>query len=277
MIFNHTLFQEPNEMLEAVLLDLDNTMILFDEMTYFRQYFARIGRAFDDLFTPQDLQQRIVEAILALDRNSGAMSNQEFFMQHFMDGVPFLPDNLWRRFEQFYENEYGRFGVEVHTPQGLHAALETLRENRLKLVVATNPMYPLRAIEKRMAWGGVNPRDFDLITHMGNMSFVKPRLEYYLEICQKMGLHPPDCLMVGNDPVNDMIAGNTGMKTYLTIEADAVDYSSLTLTTDGDRKPADIPSPDFSGPFGEILRVIGCFQTRMKICFENLPRQAENE
>jgi FMN phosphatase YigB (HAD superfamily) len=87
------------------------------------------------------------------------------------------------------------------------------------------------------------------------MSFVKPRLGYYRQICHKIGLDPRDCLMVGNDPVNDMIARKTGMQTYRTTEAEAVDYTSLTLTAKKKRGPGNIPPPDFSGPFEGIAQL----------------------
>jgi FMN phosphatase YigB (HAD superfamily) len=240
---------------KAVLLDLDNTMILFDEMTYFKHYFARLGRRFEDLFAPRELQHRIVRATLALANSRGAMSNRERFMRHFADGLHPLPPDLWQRFERFYRMEYDHFGIEVRTPGGLHKTLEKLRQSGLQLVLATNPVYPLRAIEKRLGWGGIDPRDFALITHMENMAFVKPHLGYYRQICRKIGLDPTDCIMVGNDPVNDIIARNTGMQTYLTTEADDVDYTSLNLTAGEMRGPGNTPPPDFSGPFEGIAEL----------------------
>lgn len=56
---------------------------------------------------------------------------------------------------------------------------------------------------------------FSLITHAGNMHHVKPNREYYQEICNLMDREPTECLMIGNDPVFDLSAGLTGMKTFL--------------------------------------------------------------
>jgi len=47
-----------------------------------------------------------------------------------------------------------------------------------------------------------------LVTHIENMSFCKPRIEYYLEICWKIDEPPEACLMVGNDPINGATARN---------------------------------------------------------------------
>jgi FMN phosphatase YigB (HAD superfamily) len=123
-------------------------------------------------------------------------------------------------------------------------------------VVASNPIFPLIVQQKRMAWAGIDRFRFDLVTHIENMSFVKPRLEYYLQICEKICEAPEECLMVGNDSINDMVAGVTGMKTYLTTEVGEIDYSSLRLTVDEDSAPERIPVPDFSGPFADVACVV---------------------
>jgi len=89
------------------------------------------------------------------------------------------------------------------------------------------------------------------------MSFCKPRTEYYLEISQKIGEPPETCMMVGNDPVNDLIAAHTGMKTYLTDDSkDAgrvrVDTSNILQTL----QLSDIPTPDFKGPLSKVPEAV---------------------
>ena len=83
------------------------------------------------------------------------------------------------------------------------------------MVLASNPIFPLDVQMKRLAWAKLDHLPFELATHIENMSFCKPRIEYYLEISKKIGAPPETCMMVGNDPVNDLIAAHAGMKTYL--------------------------------------------------------------
>jgi len=40
-------------------------------------------------------------------------------------------------------------------------------------------------------------------------------VKYYEEILQQLALDPAECLMVGNDVGEDMVAGKLGMKTFL--------------------------------------------------------------
>ncbi|MDL2302445.1 hypothetical protein LJC58_08835, partial [Lachnospiraceae bacterium OttesenSCG-928-D06] len=38
---------------------------------------------------------------------------------------------------------------------------------------------------------------------------------YYQEILDKIGIKAEECLMIGNNAVDDMVAAETGMETYL--------------------------------------------------------------
>jgi FMN phosphatase YigB (HAD superfamily) len=110
---------------------------------------------------------------------------------------------------------------------------------------------------KRLAWAGLDHFHFDLVTHIENMSFCKPRIEYYLEICRKINESPQACMMVGNDPINDMVAARGGLKTYLT--DDSKDSWRVTLEASEDQlkdQIRDIPEPDFKGPLSGLSLVL---------------------
>lgn len=63
-----------------------------------------------------------------------------------------------------------------------------------------------------MNWIGLSEKDFHLITDMESFHFCKPDPRYYLEICEKIGVLPEDCVMYGDDEVNDGACEKTGMK-----------------------------------------------------------------
>ena len=56
--------------------------------------------------------------------------------------------------------------------------------------------------------------------------------------------------MVGNDPVNDMIVGSIGMKTYLVTDSDPAGLE-VSRTAYG-VTPSDVPKPDFEGPLQAV-------------------------
>ena len=54
-----------------------------------------------------------------------------------------------------------------------------------------------------------------IYTTYENIGYCKPSPEYYKEILRRMNISPEDCMMVGNDTDEDMIAETLGMKVFL--------------------------------------------------------------
>ena len=244
-------------MLNAILLDLDNTLVLFDELKYYNIYFEKLSRHFADDFAPDELKERVVNGTMALRHNNGEKSNRQCFMGVFAKGCEAESDVLWERFMAFYRKAYDDIKLAVAVPEGLHQVMGRLRQTGLKLVIASNPIFPVIAQKKRLQWGNLEPAWFDLFTNIENMRYVKPTIDYYVQTCQMVGEAPEACLMVGNDPVNDMAAARAGLMTYRTTDAEVVDYASLTLTDEQRSKsPRDIPEPDHTGPFSGVADVV---------------------
>jgi FMN phosphatase YigB (HAD superfamily) len=246
-------------MIEAVLIDLDNTMILFDEPAFYQRYMERVIPYFDDLVPAEQFRDRLLRGIRGLLRNNGAISNRDFFLDIFCAEREDRRQSIWERFIQFYRTEYEKIPVDVKIPAGLEPLLDLLDVWNLRVVVATNPLFPEIAQHKRLAWAALDPLRFDLLTHLDNSCFVKPRRGYYLQICDMIGVPPRSCLMVGNDAVNDMVAGTVGMKTFLTTEAGVIDYGAVTKGRDsraGQHYPAD-----HSGPLADVIGLMSqCYR-----------------
>ena len=81
--------------------------------------------------------------------------------------------------------------------------------------MATNPIFPAVATESRIRWAGLTPADFELYTTYENIGFCKPNPAYYLEIANRLNVVPEECLMVGNDVTEDMVARSVGMRGFL--------------------------------------------------------------
>ncbi|MBR4942194.1 MAG: HAD family hydrolase, partial [Clostridia bacterium] len=76
-------------------------------------------------------------------------------------------------------------------------------------------LFPHMATESRIRWTGLSPDEFELYTVFETSHFTKPRPEYYLEVTEKLGVSPTECLMVGNDTTDDLSAANLGMKVFI--------------------------------------------------------------
>lgn len=246
-------------MIEAVLIDLDNTMILFDETAFYQRYMERVIPYFEDLVPPEQFRDRLLRGIRGLLQNNGEVSNRDFFLNIFCTDYENRRQSIWERFIGFYRTEYEKIPVDVKIPAGLESLLDQISAWDLTVVVATNPLFPEIAQHKRLAWAELDPLRFDWLTHLDNSCFVKPRRGYYLQICDRIAVPPQACLMVGNDAVNDMVAGTVGMKTFLTTEAGIIDYGAVTKGRDiraGQSYPAD-----HSGPLTGVIELLSqCYR-----------------
>lgn len=76
-------------------------------------------------------------------------------------------------------------------------------------------MFPKAGTSSRIAWAGLDADDFALITTYEDFSYCKPNLAYYKTILQNIGKEPQECMMVGNDALEDLCAAQLGMDVYL--------------------------------------------------------------
>jgi HAD superfamily hydrolase (TIGR01549 family) len=118
--------------------------------------------------------------------------------------------------DAFYVHEF--MAAKAYTQEN-PLAKEAVRLAHLaaeKVVCASNPLFPLTGQQSRMSWVGLAPEDFDLITSYESDSFCKPNPKYFLSICERLGVSPAECLLIGNDEEEDMhTASSVGMDCYL--------------------------------------------------------------
>ena len=240
-------------MLRAVLFDLDNTLIHFDEREFFEAYIPRISTVFSDMMPLETLITKLLLSTQMLVNNNGQMSNAEYFMSSFSQGYEGYKEEIWKRFIKFYETEFDRFQALVSVTPGVREVFVKLKQTGMKLVIASNPIWPQIVQMKRLSWAGLGDWNFELVTHIENMSYCKPHIEYYLEVCKKINEKPEGCLMVGNDPVNDLVVAKIGMKTFLVTDGSEFDGSELELSKSiRDDTAVELIAPDFQGLLSDV-------------------------
>ena len=147
--------------------------------------------------------------------NSGDAPNEEAFWKIFFDRYPERNDEERKVFDEFYVINFDEAKDSCGFNPESGKTIKSLKDKGYDLILASNPIFPRIAQEKRMRWAGVDPNDFSYITTYENSCYCKPNPGYYREILQNMELKPEECLMVGNDVTEDMVAASLGMKVYL--------------------------------------------------------------
>ena len=201
---------------KAVLFDLDATLLPMDQARFIREYFGRLTAKFAALGYDGELfAKALMSGVGAMVRNGGAVTNEEIFWQSFRNIFSDDIDSYYRHFEDFYEHDFDAIREVVgYTPES-RKIVDELSSLGLRLILATNPVFPAVATEKRIEWAGLSTSDFELYTTYENSSYCKPNPAYFTEIIEKCGLSADECIMVGNDTSDDMSARLVGMDVFL--------------------------------------------------------------
>ena len=94
-------------------------------------------------------------------------------------------------------------------------SIEILIDKGYKVVIATNPLFPMKANLHRIRWAGLDPKKFSYISSFESNNHCKPHIEYYHEVLEAIEKKPESCFMVGNDVSDDLSVRTLGVETFL--------------------------------------------------------------
>lgn len=203
-------------MITTILFDLDGTLLPMDMDEFTRGYFKLLAKKAAPFgYEPQKLEAAIWKGTGAMVKNDGSRSNEEAFWNCFAGiyGQEALKDKVI--FDEFYAGEFQGADVFCGFHPGAKEVVQQAREAGLRVVLATNPIFPEVATEARVRWAGLSITDFEHCTTYENSSYCKPNPDYYREVLEKVGCRAEECLMVGNDVEEDMVAETLGMEVFL--------------------------------------------------------------
>lgn len=202
-------------MLTTVLFDLDGTMLPLDLNKFIQIYFTELGKKFRDLIDPKTLVDYIMTATEAMVNDTSYRTNETVFMEKFAELIESDLKVYRKRFDEFYDREFFQTKSAVVDSPLMRESVNLLKEKGYHLIIATNPLFPEKAIHHRIRWSGFEPEDFIYITSYERNHYCKPRLQFYLEVLQETGKQPRECLMVGNDVQEDLVVSQLGVETFL--------------------------------------------------------------
>ena len=203
-------------MLKAVFFDLDGTLLPMDQDEFMKAYFSSLSRKMALIgYDPKLLIKSVWHGSEAMINNDGSQSNEQVFWEAFnlSYGKNARADEDY--FNTYYVEDFDMVAEVCKINPAVISVISTIKNMGLRLALATNPLFPSIATEKRVAWTGLDISDFEIVTTYENSRFCKPNLKYYQDILQSMGLEPEEVLMVGNDVSDDMVVSELGMKVFL--------------------------------------------------------------
>ncbi|MDI9541133.1 MAG: HAD family hydrolase [Bacillota bacterium] len=200
----------------TVLFDLDGTLLPMDQELFTKIYFKNLAARLAPLgYEPEKLIDTIWKGTYAMYTNTGETTNEEAFWKVFLSIYGEEAKKDEPEFEKFYQNEFvkAKDGCGFNPKAG--KLVKELKEKGYKVALATNPLFPEIATYQRIQWAGLDADDFELITTYENSNYCKPNIDYFKDFLSRIDEKPENCLMVGNDAYEDMVAQKLGMKVFL--------------------------------------------------------------
>ena len=202
--------------IKVVLFDLDGTLLPLNQDIFVKSYFGKLAKHLAPFgYEAEGLIKSIWAGTAKMVKNNGDKTNEEVFWDEFASIHGECARSHMPEFERFYKDEFHKVKESCgYTPKAANAVKE-IKSLGLRVALATNPIFPAIATRQRIEWAGLSPDDFELFTTYENSCHSKPNPEYYKDVTKALGVSPEDCIMVGNDVSEDMIAISLGMKVFL--------------------------------------------------------------
>ena len=141
--------------MNTVLFDLDGTLLPMDVEEFTKNYFGYIVQTMNE--NGRDgkfILKAIGKGVEEIVKNNGTLTNEEVFWNTFTSVTKIKQEEIEPEFIKFYET---RFDLINTGRQSIHMiqAVSLLKEKGYRLILATNPLFPSIATEKRIKWANV--------------------------------------------------------------------------------------------------------------------------
>lgn len=191
----------------TLLVDLDNTLLLNSMEQFLPAYLNAISAHLAPALNPKDVLQGLMAGTREMVKNQRPdRTLKEAFDSVFYPSLGIQESEYGPIFADFYARVYPQLRALTQPNPDAHTLLEQARRRNYRLVIATNPLFPLTAIQQRVEWAGVTSNGFavDLIPSYETMHFAKPHTAYYAELLGTLGWPEGAVVMVGDDLENDI-------------------------------------------------------------------------
>jgi len=203
-------------MIKHILFDLDGTLLPMDQDHFTNYYFTFLSKKLAPYgYDAEKLIAAIWKGTKAMVLNDGTKTNEVAFWNDFTEvfGKEALNDESI--FVDFYRNEFNNAKNACGFQPLAKSIINLCKEKGFDVYLATNPIFPEVATMNRIDWAGLDANDFVHITTYENSCYCKPNPAYFTSIAEQFNLDPKECLMIGNDVIEDTAAAKIGMDVFL--------------------------------------------------------------
>ncbi len=200
----------------TLLLDLDDTLLDTNNEAFLPAYFQSLARHLSANVQPDILIPALMSGTQhMLESEDSSRTLERVFDEDFYPKLGIAKEKLVPYIEDFYDNVFPALGSLTTPRKGARELVDWARQEGYSLVLATDPLFPRKAVYHRIHWAGLDPESFNLISSFESFHFSKNHPAYYAEVLGRLGWPDGPVLMVGNDVERDLKPANLlGLVTY---------------------------------------------------------------
>jgi FMN phosphatase YigB (HAD superfamily) len=186
----------------TLLLDLDDTLLETNMDAFFPAYFKVLSTALEGKVSPDVLIPALIAGTKAMMVNMDpALTLQDVFDATFFPRLGMDRNVLQEAIDCFYDETFPTLSTLTKPiPEAVRLVDWAFAQGQ-RVVIATNPLFPLKAIEHRLRWAGLPPEKypFTLVTSYETLHYTKETVAYYPEVLAQLGWPEDPTVMVGDD------------------------------------------------------------------------------
>lgn len=206
-------------MLNTILFDLDGTLLPFQQGEFIQTYMKTLVQFLIPMgYDGAKVKEALWRGTGKMMKNDGQRTNRQVFWESFCQDLGTQAMALEGILEGFYLGEFDKVRCVLREQTDRRELILSLRRRGYTVVLATSPVFPEVAVDTRSKWAGLDLRDFDHVTTYENCRYTKPHPGYYRELLALLGKQPEECVMIGNNPVDDMYAKDVGIPCRLLMD-----------------------------------------------------------
>ncbi len=192
----------------SLLLDLDDTLLDTNIDSFIPAYFKKLAGHMAPHVPPDKFINALLKSTQTMyGSTSTDRTLEQVFSENFYPELGTSQEKLAGEIDRFYDEIFPTLsGLTKPRPEAVEL-VDWAFSKGWNVAVATDPLFPRKAIDHRLRWAGLPPEKypFTLVSDFQNFHFAKASVAYYPEFLAKMNWVDGPLLMVGDSLERDVI------------------------------------------------------------------------
>jgi FMN phosphatase YigB (HAD superfamily) len=186
----------------TLLLDLDDTLLETNMDRFIPGYFKALSKELATYIKPEAMLPALQGGTAAMMVNTDpALTLRDVFDAYFFPRLGMDRPTLQTVIDHFYDEVFPTLAPLTKPIPEAARLVDWAFAQGYRVAIATNPIFPRKAIDHRLRWAGLPPEKypFALVSSYEHFHFAKEAVAYYPEVLAQLGWPDDPVVMIGDD------------------------------------------------------------------------------